>query len=136
MINIKKPQTDDFSIDISSLVDVIFTLIIFFSLTSTFVKESGLNIELPEASSSGTISSPARIDITLSKDGSILLDQKKITMPELESELLKFDNSMKLKYVMVLNADNAATHGNVTALLDLLNRNGFKNIAIGTKAVK
>ena len=54
-MNLKKKTKKEFSIDISSLVDVLFTLLIFFSLTSTFVRESGLKVDLPEASSSNTM---------------------------------------------------------------------------------
>ena len=50
-MELKKRVGKDFSIDISSLVDVLFTLLIFFSLTSTFVKESGLKVDLQKASS-------------------------------------------------------------------------------------
>ena len=62
-MELKKRAPKDFSIDISSLVDVLFTLLIFFSLTSTFVKESGLKVDLPKASSDTPIVSAEKFEI-------------------------------------------------------------------------
>ncbi len=134
MINLRKRKDEEFKIDISSLVDVLFTLLIFFSLTSTFVQDSGLDIELPEASSSVSLSNPERIDIVIKKSGEISMDGEKIDLDHLQKQLTNFDKNQKLKYLIVLKADNATTHGTVTLLLDLLKKNGFKNIAIGTRS--
>ena len=73
-MNLRKKREKEFNIDISSLVDVLFTLLIFFSLTSTFVKESGLKVELPEASSGSPLVSPEKYEITISSSGEIGLN--------------------------------------------------------------
>jgi len=70
-MNLKRNSDKNFSVDISSLVDVLFTLLIFFSLTSTFVKESGLKIDLPQASSDVPITASEKYEIGIAADGRI-----------------------------------------------------------------
>jgi biopolymer transport protein ExbD len=136
-MNLRKKREKEFNIDISSLVDVLFTLLIFFSLTSTFVKESGLKVELPEASSGAPLVSPEKYEITISSSGEIGLNSVPVqTVDEMKSILSKFDTGMRLKYVMVIKADTATPHGKVTEVLDILKSLKFENIAVGTRSKK
>ncbi len=136
MIKIKKRNTDSFSIDISSLVDVLFTLLIFFSLTSSFVHDSALKVNLPKASSSGTVMSTKKIEITIKKDGTIFQNKKQINLNTLKKNLQKLNKSDRMSFLMVVKADSKTTHGNVTKVLDMLKLLGFGNVAIATRTVK
>ncbi|MFO7735018.1 MAG: biopolymer transporter ExbD, partial [bacterium] len=110
-MNLRRKHQEGFKIDISALVDVLFTLLIFFSLTSTFVKDSGLSVELPSATSSDTISSTKRIDIHVSEDGEIHVDKKITPLENLEKFLSKIDIEERINYLVVVKADKNAQHG-------------------------
>ena len=134
-MELKKSTGKDFSIDISSLVDVLFTLLIFFSLTSTFVKESGLKVDLPKASSDTPIISAEKFEIAISSDGRIALGgTEAASLDEVKDFLSKFDTDMRLKYVMVIKADVTTPHGRVTEVLDILKSLKFENIAVATRS--
>lgn len=134
-MELKKRANRDFSIDISSLVDVLFTLLIFFSLTSTFVKESGLKVDLPKASSDAPIVSAEKFEIAISSDGRIALGGTEVSsIEEVKDFLSKFDTDMRLKYVMVIRADVTTQHGRVTEVLDILKSLKFENIAVATRS--
>ena len=134
-MELKKSAGKDFSIDISSLVDVLFTLLIFFSLTSTFVKESGLKVDLPKASSDTPIISAEKFEIAISSDGRIALGgTEAASLDEVKDFLSKFDTDMRLKYVMVIKADVTTPHGRVTEVLDILKSLKFENIAVATRS--
>ena len=134
-MELRRRGTKDFSIDISSLVDVLFTLLIFFSLTSTFVKESGLKVDLPKASSDTPLVSAEKFEIAISSDGRIALGGKEISsLDEVKDFLSKFDTDMRLKYVMVIKADVTTPHGRVTEVLDILKSLKFENIAVATRS--
>jgi biopolymer transport protein ExbD len=134
-MELKRRAGKDFSIDISSLVDVLFTLLIFFSLTSTFVKESGLKVDLPKASSDTPIISAEKFEIAISSDGRIALGGTEVASTEDVKEFLsKFDTDMRLKYVIVIKADATTQHGKVTEILDILKSLKFENIAVATRA--
>ena len=134
-MELKKQANRDFSIDISSLVDVLFTLLIFFSLTSTFVKESGLKVDLPKASSDAPIVSAEKFEIAISSDGRIALGGTEVSsLDDVRSFLSKFDTDMRLKYVIVIKADVTTPHGKVTEVLDILKSLKFENIAVATRS--
>ncbi|MGI6393594.1 MAG: ExbD/TolR family protein [bacterium] len=133
-MNLRRKREREFHIDISALVDVLFTLLIFFSLTSTFVKESGIKVDLPEATSGTPITSPTKYEISISEEGDVSLNSVPVdSMSEVKNILSKFDTEMRLKYVMVIKADTATPHGKVTEVLDMLKSLNFDNIAVGTK---
>ena len=134
-MELKKRAAKDFSIDISSLVDVLFTLLIFFSLTSTFVKESGLKVDLPKASSDTPLVSAEKFEIAISADGRVALGGTEVSSnEEIEEFLSKFDTDMRLKYVMVIKDDVTTPHGRVTEVLDILKSLKFENIAVATRS--
>ena len=134
-MELKKRAARDFSIDISSLVDVLFTLLIFFSLTSTFVKESGLKVDLPKASSDTPLVSAEKFEIAISSDGRIALGGTEVaSIEEVKDFLAKFDMDMRLKYVIVIKADVTTPHGRVTEVLDVLKSLKFENIAVATRS--
>ena len=134
-MELKRRADKDFSIDISSLVDVLFTLLIFFSLTSTFVKESGLKVNLPQASSDTPLIASEKFDIAISSDGRIAMGGVEVkSVDEMREFLSKFDTDMRLKYVIVIKADATTPHGRVTEVLDLLKSLKFENIAVATRS--
>lgn len=134
-MELKRRADRDFSIDISSLVDVLFTLLIFFSLTSTFVKESGLKVDLPKASSDTPLVSAEKFEIAISSDGRIALGGTEVSsLEEVKEFLSKFDTDMRLKYVIVIKADVTTPHGRVTEVLDVLKSLKFENIAVATRS--
>ena len=134
-MNLKKRTKREFSIDISSLVDVLFTLLIFFSLTSTFVRESGLKVDLPEASSSNTMLEVEKVEITIGVEGKLSMNDIPVeNIDQLRSRLSKFDTGMRIKYLMVIKADTMTQHGLVTNVLDMLKSMKFENIAIATRS--
>ena len=134
MINIKKKKAEEFKIDVSALVDVLFTLLIFFSLTSTFVSETGISVDLPSASSGGSIVNHKKLYVSIDKSGGIALNDIEVSMENLKKELSKIDNISRKKYLLVLKADLAVSHGKVTEVLDLIKTEGFENIAIATRS--
>ena len=56
------------------------------------------------------------------------------SVEEVKKVLSKFDDTMRLKYIMVIKADTATQHGEVTKILDILKSLKFENIAVATKA--
>ena len=134
-MDLRKKKKLEFSIDISSLVDVLFTLLIFFSLTSTFVRETGLKVDLPSASAGTPIISPEKYEISIGTQGELALNGVEIeSVEEVRNILSKFDTTMRLKYLMVIKADTATPHGRVTEILDILKTMGFQNIAVATRS--
>ena len=120
------------SIDIAPLVDVVFLLVIFFAVSTTFLESSGLKLDLPTSSS--TAERDARdLTVSLAADGRIEFEGSSVTAEELagrlESALRERDDR-----VVVLRADTDATHGDVVRLMDLIRGAGAEALTVAAKA--
>ena len=118
-------------INITSLIDVLFLLLIFFMISSTFLEQPGIKLELPRAQSSEVLQQK---DYTLfiDKNGSMFLNEEKIELKELEKGLKAVLPDMK-DGALILKADQDASHGSVVRVMDVAKRSGVKKLVIGTR---
>lgn len=116
-------------IDIAPLIDIIFQLLIFFMLTSSFVIQPGIKVNLPNAVASDVIEEQ-NIIIALSAEGIIYVDKRVITSQELKSYLSDAENSMR---PILIKADKRTSLGRVVEIWDLCRRMGIERVNIATQ---
>ncbi|MGE4357284.1 MAG: ExbD/TolR family protein [Candidatus Omnitrophota bacterium] len=115
-------------IDITPLVDVVFQLLIFFLLTSSFVvTQTGIKINLPKAITSEALQEETVV-IVINKKGLIFLNDKVVTVKELE-EYLK---DLPRRKSILLKADREASLGKIVEIWDLCRENGIERLNIAT----
>lgn len=69
--------------NLTPLIDIVFLLLVFFMLTSHFVKDEVINIDLPEAESSDPLDEPKQIEVIINEDGELSIDSEVVTEEEL-----------------------------------------------------
>ncbi len=131
----RKQSDDEPRIDMTPMVDVVFLLLIFFMISTTFVESPGISIKLPEASSQTVDREPKEIKIYLSSAGDIFYHDKKISIDGFR-ELLFEHQSAADKTTILLLADQESRHGKVVTLMDLARDAGFVKLAIATEQRK
>jgi len=115
-------------IDIAPLIDVVFQLLIFFMLTSSFVMQPGIKVNLPKAITSEVVK-PENIEIIVSGENVTYYNGKVVTIQELKNlikQAARRDNSMLIK------ADRHASLGRVVEIWDLCRDYGITQINIAT----
>ena len=125
----------DVNLNVTSLIDVLFLLIIFFMLTGTFKRVGEMELKLPDSSTSelAANSSPeADLEIVATEDGRILLDGAAIGAEELGAKLKEIRAEAPERRV-ILKAETDVVHGRVVALLDAVRKAGFAGVSIGTE---
>jgi biopolymer transport protein ExbD len=122
-------------VDLTSMVDVVFLLLIFFMISTTFVEAPGIDVKLPESSSQVTDQKVREVKVYLSRSGEISLGKERVTRKELESRLRSYGSQAK-GMTFVLLADRDARHGEVVRLMDLAKIHGFGKLAIATEYTK
>ena len=132
-MNFKKNPKSSISIDITPMIDVMFILIIFFLITTTFVSNPGLEIDLPRASLSEIENANQPIEIVLSKDGSVMYSGKLLNQNELSDELDKLFKNDPQKLV-IIQADKNTPHGIVVQLMELIKKTGFQKLGIAAES--
>ncbi|MBT8256854.1 MAG: biopolymer transporter ExbD [Bacteroidia bacterium] len=115
--------TPEFSM--SSMTDIVFLLLIFFMLASTLVTTNAIDIVLPKAS--GKTENKKSVSVSIKKDLSYYIDQKRVGESVLENQLITM-LSEETKPTIVLRAEKSVPIDNVVKVMDIANRNKFKVI--------
>ncbi|MBM3244227.1 MAG: biopolymer transporter ExbD [Candidatus Omnitrophica bacterium] len=115
-------------IDIAPLIDVVFQLIIFFMLTSSFVMQPGIKVNLPKAVTSEVVKSQ-NIEVLVSGENVTYFDGKVVTAKELKA-LLK--QAEKRNQSILIKADKRASLGRVVEIWDLARDFGIAQVNIAT----
>ena len=111
--------------NMSSMTDIVFLLLIFFMLASTLVTTSAIDILLPKAS--GKTQNKKSVSVSIKKDLTYYIDQKRVGESVLESQLLAALSGEESPTI-VLRAEKSVPVDNVVKVMDIANRNKFKVI--------
>ena len=118
-------------INITSLIDVLFLLLIFLMVSSTFLEQPGIQLELPRAKSSVLVEQK-EFTLFVNKDGHIFLNDSEIKIDELEFKLKNAIPEMK-DGSLILKADKDVNYGLVVRVMDGVKNSGVKRLIIGTR---
>ena len=125
---------EDYSLQLTSLIDVVFLLLIFFMVSTSFVDFTRrLDIELPEAKSSAEVVEKKSFLIEVGAEKRISLNGKTVLLDDLESELKAGVVSGKFKPSLTVKADKRLDYGYVIKVMGLISGAGIRDISLATK---
>ena len=134
-IGTRQRRDDDLDINVTSFIDVLLLLLIFFMLATSFVSEGQMNIRLPDASAQpDNLSEKLPVQITVTAQGDYLVNGQVLmnhSADTLMSAVNKIAGGSKERPVLV-RADAASSHQSVVTVMDVVGRLGFKSINIAT----
>jgi len=123
------------SADLTPMIDVIFQLILFFMVSTTFINNKALKVELPE---SETAQSVEITGITLSVDarGGMLFNDDRVTFAQISEKLNAFPLGDKKpeEVPVTLEADKKVTTETIVKLFDIFRKSGFVTVSLRTKS--
>lgn len=119
--------------DLTPMIDVVFQLILFFLVSTTFAVLPAINVNLPESETSQA-QSIAGITITATATGKLFFNDEKITIQSMDKKLKNFDTEGKKReeYPVTLEADEKVTNGTIVKIFDVLRKNGFDSVNLRT----
>jgi biopolymer transport protein ExbD len=130
-VQFRRTGNSPVEINIAPLVDVVFLLVIFFAVSTTFLETAGLELTLPTSSSSAD-SAPQEITVAVSSDGRLSLDGEPLEEDSLASDLRERLDGMDKKLVL-LRADEDTPHGTVVRIMDLAREAGATGLTIAAR---
>ncbi len=131
MINIKPKLEKDDEIELTSLIDVVFILLIFFIIAASFAVHA-IDFNLPQAKTSNALSGHI-VEIKLFKDGSFLCDGVPTTKAELEDRLANIIVQLKAHPgQIVVMTDKEAPAGELIYLVDAVRQHGGEKLHVAT----
>lgn len=133
-------EQDETGIELTPLIDVVFLLLIFFMISTTFTKETSLKINLPEASGESDAQQPSSIEIQIGAESQYAIAAGtdgaakaliNSTRETLKSALTQYQQQTSL--LLIIRADRQAPHEAVIKVMDVAQELGLTNITFATK---
>jgi biopolymer transport protein ExbD len=121
-------------LNITPLIDVLFILIIFFVVSSTFLEQPGIKLELPKAQT-GESQRVEKLVLYVSTDEKLFLNNTQIDIDALAERLQKLMPESSDRS-LIINADKGVPHGFVVQVMDIARGNGVKKLIIATEQKK
>ena len=120
-------------VQMSPLIDVVFLLLIFFLITTTFVTNPGISVDLPKASTQEVPSESNSIIVALTVEGMLVHEGHALSRAELKTV---FERALAERptATVIIQADEEVTHGRVVDIMDLAKTSGFDDLAIATES--
>lgn len=126
-----KKENDNIEVNLTPLIDVVFLLLIFFMVSTTFIYTNSIDVNLPAAK--GNESSIAEnIRVVVTQAGVINIDGKTVDEKNVESRLADIKKA-KPDSTVIIEADKNVTHGRVVFVMDASRKAGFEKFAIAVE---
>jgi biopolymer transport protein ExbD len=131
-LQFRKLSRPGVAINIAPLVDVVFLLVIFFAVSTTFLETAGLKLELPTSTSTAKRES---LDLTvlLAADGTLSYEGETVSRETLGERLRAALAASDRKFV-ILRADKNTPHGEVVKVMDLIRESGAEGLTVAARS--
>ncbi len=121
------------ALNVAPLIDMVLLLLIFFAISSSFVVQSGVKVELPESSSTRR-EQRKELSVLITADGNLYFGSARTTFQELP-ELIRVALAQESgPALLVIKADQNVLHKTVVQVMDIARLNGVARLAIATRA--
>jgi biopolymer transport protein ExbD len=133
-MRLQTEQDEEPEINLTSLIDVVFLLLIFFMVSATFERQALLRVELPEASTAEQETPPDRVELVITETGEYFLGDNMLADPRKSTLRLALAQAFAANpdAVLVLRADARAEHGLVVRAMDAAAAEGITRLSIAT----
>ncbi len=124
-------RREELRVDVTPLIDIIFQLVLFFMVSTTFISTPGIQVDLPRSSAQTIIRDKQDMNIWVTGGGEIYVERDAVSAEELRealSEAAKKDPST----MIIIKADAGVEHGRVVSVMDLARAYGLTRLAIAT----
>jgi len=127
-------EPDEGGIPLTSVLDIVFQLLLFFTVTYSFQQEEKLmNVKLPQSSQKDTLKTgPEQIIINIAQDGTVIMHNKKRSIEELRESLTTFCRTYSAPPVAIIRADADVKYRFTVDVLDACAASGIRTISFAT----
>jgi len=137
-MNLRSQRKDDVELNITPLIDVVFLLLIFFMVSTTFERESEINITLPEASEEYTDTQLDKVEIAIDAEGRLFVNEQSLVNSQLGTIRDAIRNALfdLEDPQIIISADAKATHQLVVRVMDAARQLDLVKITFATQGIE
>jgi len=134
-VKLQHYSTEEPTVDLTSLIDVVFLLLIFFMVSTTFERQALLKVDLPEASEvEDRTEQPETLELVIDSEGRMYLNDRRLVDSEDRTLRAAIEEAvgMERSVPLILRADRQTPHHFVVTAMDVAAQLGFTNLSIAT----
>ena len=135
-MNLSPRRREEPEINLTPLIDIVFLMLIFFMVSTTFLREAELQVTLPDASQEPAAQPQQPLELTINRQGTVFLDGRPLLNNQLDTIRRAVEKAVAERSGpssrLVIRADARAEHQMVVRALDALGRAGVSNVGIAT----
>lgn len=139
-MNFRRKKTEEASVNLTPLIDVVFLLLIFFMVSTTFTRETQLKLDLPQAASGEQIESSdaQQIELIISASGDIAVNGMALAATSLDSlkTALQRESAGDNSLPLIITADAQTPHQAVILAMDAAGQLGFSRLRLTTSELE
>ncbi|MEY8203891.1 MAG: biopolymer transporter ExbD [Bermanella sp.] len=125
------PEAEEGEIDVTPMLDVVFIMLIFFIVTASFVKESGIEINRPDAATS--VAKPkAGILVAINENGEVWINKRMVEVGQVRANIERL-HAENPQGTVVVQADEEARTKTLVAVMDAARQAGIYDISLATQ---
>ncbi len=128
----RRPARGNLALNLTPLIDIVFLLLVFFMLTAHFVEDRTMDVNLPEAQTSGTPDAPHAVDVVLDSKGHITVDGKVVSKETLDAAIATALQKRHTR-ALQLRGDRDAHLGATVAVMDAARKAHIESLDIVTR---
>ena len=134
-MNFKRQNREAVDVNLTPLIDIVFLLLIFFMVSTTFTKENHLSIDLPEATAEASETQPQAIEILISASGEYSINNQTLINHQLDTLKRGLQKALANRQTapVVITADAKTPHEAVVRAMDAAGQLGLVNLSITTR---
>ena len=132
IFNVPQRAKKEMGIEMGPLMDIVFILLIFFVVTASFNRETGVNVTKPQAQSASQLEKE-NLMIAITREGTIHINERQVDLASLQ-DILKQSLAKTPDREAVLIADKGSETGVLVQVIDVCNMAGVKKVSIATQA--
>mgnify|MGYP005839478745 CR=1 FL=1 len=131
----QRRRSPDASVDLTPLIDVVFLLLIFFMVTTTFVREGRMSLQLPEAGTEATVQPAEPVQVLVATDGGYSVNGRPLGDRSVRALMaaLREASGDDPSLPVVITADGRAPHQSVVTVMDAAERIGLTSVRIAIR---
>lgn len=134
-MNLRKFTREEPDINLTALIDVVFILLLFFMVSTTFVRESAISVDLPESTAKPAGPDETSIEVTIDARGRYYVNQQLVVNKKIETlrQALRLAMGDRENPALIINADANATHQSVVTAMDAARQLGIVHLSLTTQ---
>jgi len=134
-VKLSPRNSEEPDVNLTPMIDVVFLLLLFFMVSTSFIRESSLKVDLPEATGQALVEQEQAIDIVINSDGQFVVNTITLDSPSNEqlAAVLKKAVGENTDPHIIISADANAEYQNIVTAMDTAQQLGYTRLTLATR---